>query len=151
MELEKLKSIIESILFMSGEPVKISRIAKIAGVENPEVENAFSLDYVKMGNYLNSLSPEIQKYVIVNRPGVPVPWPDGIPMPAQTIMFIENTKYGSPQSNYLLPKDLDKIKIEKDTIILPMKYEKDLFEDLQKRFPEGEIKKINEIWFYYVQ
>jgi len=40
MELEKLKSIIESILFMSGEPVKISRIAKIAGVENPEVENA---------------------------------------------------------------------------------------------------------------
>jgi len=119
--------------------------------ENPEVENAFSSDYVKMGNYLNSLSPEIQKYVIVNRPGVPVPWPDGIPMPAQTIMFIENTKYGSPQSNYLLPKDLDKIKIEKDTIILPMKYEKDLFEDLQKRFPEGEIKKINEIWFYHVQ
>jgi len=51
----------------------------------------------------------------------------------------------------LLQEDLDKIKIEKDTIILPMKYEKDLFEDLQKRFPEGEIKKINEIWFYYVQ
>jgi 4-amino-4-deoxy-L-arabinose transferase-like glycosyltransferase len=119
--------------------------------KNSEVENAFSSDYVKMGNYLNSLPPETQKYVIVNRPGVPVSWPNGIPMPAQTIMFIENTKYGSPQSNYLLPKDLDKIKIEKDTIILPMKYEKDLFEDLQKRFPEGEIKKINEIWFYHVQ
>lgn len=40
MEIEKIKSIIESILFVSGEPVKISRIAKIAGVEIPEVENA---------------------------------------------------------------------------------------------------------------
>jgi segregation and condensation protein B len=40
MDQNKLKSIIESVLFISGEPVKISRIAKIAGVEKPEVENA---------------------------------------------------------------------------------------------------------------
>ena len=40
MEQEKLKSIIESILFVSGEPVKISKIAKIAGVKIPEAENA---------------------------------------------------------------------------------------------------------------
>jgi segregation and condensation protein B len=43
MEQEKLKSIIESILFASGEPVKISRIAKIAGVSQPEVENALMI------------------------------------------------------------------------------------------------------------
>jgi len=40
MDIEKLKSIIESILFISGEPVKISRISKIAGAPKPEVENA---------------------------------------------------------------------------------------------------------------
>lgn len=40
MELEKLKSIIESVLFVSGEPVKISKIAKITGASKPEVENA---------------------------------------------------------------------------------------------------------------
>ena len=40
MEQDKLKSIIESILFVSGEPVKISRMAKIAGAPKPEVENA---------------------------------------------------------------------------------------------------------------
>jgi len=40
MELEKLKSQIESILFISGEPVKIARIAKITGAAKPEVENA---------------------------------------------------------------------------------------------------------------
>lgn len=40
MEIEKLKSIAESVLFISGEPVKIARIAKISGAAVPEVENA---------------------------------------------------------------------------------------------------------------
>ncbi len=40
MDLEKLKSVIESILFISGEPVKISRIVKITGASQSEVENA---------------------------------------------------------------------------------------------------------------
>lgn len=40
MDLNKLKSIIESILFVSGEPVKISKIAKITGAPKPEIENA---------------------------------------------------------------------------------------------------------------
>lgn len=40
MEPAKLKSAIESILFVSGEPVKISRIVKITSVPRPVVENA---------------------------------------------------------------------------------------------------------------
>jgi len=40
MNLDKLKSVIESILFISGEPIKISRMAKISGAKIPEVENA---------------------------------------------------------------------------------------------------------------
>jgi segregation and condensation protein B len=40
MNPDKLKSIIESILFVSGEPVKISRLAKITGASKPEIENA---------------------------------------------------------------------------------------------------------------
>lgn len=40
METNKLKSIVESLLFMSGEPIKVSRLAKIAGVSRSEVENA---------------------------------------------------------------------------------------------------------------
>ncbi|MFA6383244.1 MAG: SMC-Scp complex subunit ScpB [Parcubacteria group bacterium] len=40
MDSDKLKSEIESILFISGEPVKISRIAKITGAKKPEIENA---------------------------------------------------------------------------------------------------------------
>jgi segregation and condensation protein B len=40
MDINKLKSIIESILFITGEPVKISKIAKVTGAPKPEIENA---------------------------------------------------------------------------------------------------------------
>lgn len=39
MEEEKLKSAIESILFVSGEPVSMAKIAKITEASVPEVEN----------------------------------------------------------------------------------------------------------------
>ncbi|MDI6602758.1 MAG: glycosyltransferase family 39 protein [Patescibacteria group bacterium] len=133
--------------------------------QNPEVKNAFSEDYVKIGNYLNSLSAEIQKYVIVNRPGVPVSWFDGIPMPAQTVMFIENTKYEKPQSIYLLPENLDRIKIDydpsttlsaegqasKNTVIVPIGEDKELFKKVSERFPQGKLKKITEIFVYEIK
>jgi len=41
--MEKIKSAIESILFVSGEPVNVSRIAKITGTDKPTVENAVML------------------------------------------------------------------------------------------------------------
>lgn len=43
MEVEKIKSIIESILFVSGEPVKLGKLAKVIGVSKAEAENAIGL------------------------------------------------------------------------------------------------------------
>lgn len=43
MELNKLKSIIESLLFISGEPVAISKLVKAASAPKPEVENALMM------------------------------------------------------------------------------------------------------------
>jgi len=43
MDIDKLKSQIESILFLSGEAVKISRIVKITGATKSEVENALMM------------------------------------------------------------------------------------------------------------
>ncbi|MCJ7786730.1 hypothetical protein MUP06_00740, partial [Patescibacteria group bacterium] len=119
--------------------------------KHPEVRNAFSADYVEIGNFLNSLPAETQKYVIVNQPGVPVPWPDGIPVPAQTIMFIENAKFGSPQSTYLLPEDLNQIKINnRKAVIIAMRYDEGLFAKIQQKFPEGEIQEKDGTWIYRV-
>ena len=116
--------------------------------KNPEVENAFSKNFVEIGNYLNSLPEDIQKYVIVNQGGVPVPFPDGIPVSAQTLIFIERTKFIQTKSVYLLPKNLEQIKINKRTIIVPLYYDEDLFQKLYLQFPNGELQEKQGVWIY---
>ena len=118
--------------------------------ENPGVEGAFSKNYVKLGNYLNSLPDDIKKYVIVNQSGVPVPWPDGIPMPAQTSIFMERIKFGQVRSTYFLPEDLNQIKINKETVIVPLQYDEALFNRLYQKFPGGEIQESDGIWIYKI-
>ncbi|MEK7160643.1 MAG: hypothetical protein AAB724_01300, partial [Patescibacteria group bacterium] len=65
--------------------------------QNPEVKDAFTQRFVNQGRYLSSLPSEIKKVVLVNEDGVPVPYPNGLPMPAQTIIFLNqktaNLKY----------------------------------------------------------
>ncbi len=79
----------------------------------PKVQtyDAFSGRYLELGRYFNSLSPGIQKYVIINADGVDV---RGLPMPSQTIMFITDTFLPKNQKEknitYLLPGQIDSIK-----------------------------------------
>jgi hypothetical protein len=119
--------------------------------KRPEVKSEFTSEYLEMGNYLNSLPKEFKKYVIVNRAGIPVSWADGIPMPAQSIIFLEISKYKKIQSNFLLPENLEKIKIEKKGVILPMAFDERIFNKLKEKFPKGEMKKINDFWAYEVR
>lgn len=96
----------------------------VSWAKNPNVEGAFTKNYAEIGEYLNSLPDDIKKYVIINEAGVPVPFPDGMPMPAQTPMFIERIKYGKVRATYLLPDELDKIKDKENAVIIYMKPEK---------------------------
>lgn len=127
----------------------------ISWAKNPNVEGAFTKKFAEIGYYLNSLPQNTQKYVIVNEAGVPVPWPDGIPMPAQTPMFIESIKSGQPKAIYLKPQDLDKIQMpivfKGEIVIVPMKYDENLLKELETKFPQGQIKKINEISVYEIK
>jgi len=116
-----------------------------------ETKNSFSYDYLKIGNYLNSLPEQTQKIIIVNTSGVPVPYPDGLPMPTQSIMFIENAEYGRIRSFYILEKDLDKIKIEEPTVIIPMQYNEELFQKITTLFPQGIIINENGVITYAIQ
>lgn len=108
--------------------------------KHPDLKAAFSQDFVEMGNYLNSLPQNYQKYVVVNIPGVPVPFPNGIPMPAQTLIFIERSKYGKTQSYYLLPDELEKIKIEKIGVILVMARDENLTKRILEKFQFAKVK-----------
>jgi hypothetical protein len=66
-------------------------------------------------------------------------------------MFFEISKYGKIKSKYLLPEDIEKIKIEKRGVILPMSFDEKIFEKLKEKFPEGQIKKVNEFCVFEVQ
>jgi 4-amino-4-deoxy-L-arabinose transferase-like glycosyltransferase len=81
--------------------------------QNPNVSGAFTQNYVDMGNMINSLPKDQIKYVVVEAGGVPV---RGIPMPAQTVMYITNS--------FTLKDQLDK----NIHYLLPGQ-EKDIYED----------------------
>ena len=85
----------------------------IRWAQNPDTYFAFSTDLRHLGEYLNTLSPEIKKYVIVNLDGVEV---RGLPMPAQTVIFLTNTftekERNKKNIEYLTANDLqDKLKV----------------------------------------
>jgi hypothetical protein len=70
------------------------------------VPEAFNADYLAIGRELNALPAATPKYVVVDATGVLV---RGIPMPAQTVMFITDTFQPEDQVakniHYLLPDE----------------------------------------------
>lgn len=120
---------------------------------NKEVKGAFCQRLVEIGNYLNSFPNNVLVYVIVNESGVPVPYPDGIPMPAQTLMFTEKKKFGHQRAIYLKPSDIEKINTDNQkTAIVIMKYDKGLIYTLEEKFPAGKIYQETQqnIWSYLI-
>lgn len=62
--------------------------------ENANTADWFNQSYVDLANRLNSMSPQVKKYVLLNTQDGPV---NGLPIPAQTIMFVTNTQSNSRQ------------------------------------------------------
>lgn len=56
--------------------------------QNPNVQNAFAANYVEIGREMRALPDTSPKTVVVNAGGVSV---RGIPMPAQTVMFMTDS------------------------------------------------------------
>ncbi len=81
------------------------------------VPGAFAQNYVDVGRALNDLPTSTPKYVFVDAGGVLV---KGIPMPAETTMFITNTFLPEGQAvkniHYVLPADESKISIDKNLV-----------------------------------
>ncbi len=87
--------------------------------KNPNTAGAFSQNYVDIGRQLNALPKETPKYLIVKSSGVLV---RGIPMPAETVMFITDTFTSEKQKEknifYILPEQVNKIPQNSYTVIL---------------------------------
>lgn len=116
---------------------------------NPEVYGAFSQNYADIGNYLNTLSDDVEKYVVVNNSGVIV---DGVPVAAQTPMFIEKTKFGKIRAKYIMPDQIKEIKInpEKQAIIIFMSYDDNLALESMVLFPRGDFYNLESFWIYAI-
>jgi len=84
----------------------------------PEIQDAFSKKYADLGNYLNFLPQNLDKFVIINAGGTDV---RGLPMPSQTVMFITETFLPQWQKEknlrYILPQDLSEIHCENSCVI----------------------------------
>jgi 4-amino-4-deoxy-L-arabinose transferase-like glycosyltransferase len=82
----------------------------IIWAQNPNVPGAFSANYVAIGDQMNALPQSTPKYVVVNAGGVLA---RGIPVPAETVMFVTDSFTTSTQlSNhiiYLLPDQTNQI------------------------------------------
>ena len=120
--------------------------------ENSEVKGAFSNDYVKIGKYLNNVDSRIQKYVIVNSPGTPVSYMGNIPMPAQTVRFIEMTEFYNPWAIYVLPEKLEEIRIAKSLrgVVVFMQYDEKIMLELWGLFPKGRFIEKDGFWIYEI-
>lgn len=111
---------------------------------NPNIKGAFTQQFLDEANYLKSLPTNIKKYVIVNENGVPVPYPDGIPMPAETIKFID---YNNPEITYLKKDQFNGLlsqNLQAPFLILPMAYDENLFSQIKQKYPAGKIENLNE-------
>lgn len=105
---------------------------------SPQVYFAFAADSAELGRDLNLLSKELPKYVVVNAVGVEV---RGIPMPAQTVMFISDTfRPERQQEKNIFYLRADKIPYEElrkkeNLAVALLEFEPSLRAEIQKNIP----------------
>ena len=92
------------VLFMLSLGIAEYQKYFIQWANQPVVYDSFNGHYTEIANEINRLPQSVKKYVIVEADGVRV---NGIPMPAQPVMFITNTFTSAKQQTknvfYLLP------------------------------------------------
>jgi 4-amino-4-deoxy-L-arabinose transferase-like glycosyltransferase len=122
--------------------------------KQPAVEDSFAKNFVEIGEYLNNLPKTTNNYVIVNQSGVLVPVEQNgkikdIPMPSQTIVFVRAFEHEENKpTQYLLPEEIDTLKLNKDSVVIPLQYDIGLFRKLKNKFPQGQTKFENNIFLF---
>lgn len=127
---------------------------------NTEVEGAFSRPDLKIGEYFNEIPKDVDKYLIVNRGGVLVSYPESVildasteallPMSAQTVLFIQQTKQVPPQNTkYILPDEIPE-NISNVSVFIPLEASENIKEKLRKTYPGGLEAEFEYFWVYHV-
>ncbi len=105
--------------------------------QNENTFYAFSENYANLGHRLASEPREIPKYIVANASGDDV---RGVPMPAQTVMFLTDTfrtfEQAAKNLYYVLPQNLAQISCDATCVIALLEYDSSIISALQKQIPE---------------
>lgn len=104
---------------------------------NPEQHGAFNENYRNIALYLNSLPAGTHKYVIANGEGREME--DGLPVSAQTIKFLSYDKDNPVE----FLRENDKLAIAKPAVVILMKHDQDVLNNLKRTYPDTEEQEIN--------
>jgi hypothetical protein len=112
---------------------------------NKHVDSVFSQYFVRMGEHLNSLPGDVDKYVIDNIDFVYKV--NGLSLQVQTIIFIEHIKFGiqGSKTHYLAQSDLQNLKINlgDKNVLIPLLCNKEVINSLMNQFLIKNIYKIH--------
>jgi len=111
---------------------------------DPLVREVFRQDLVEKAGYLKTLSPASRAYVIANGRGLPVPHPDGLPMPAQTLLFLLHDDCARPAPaiacpTFVRPEALESLEVDplRPNVFVLLKDDAPEAAWLSRRFPQG--------------
>lgn len=89
--------------------------------QSVETAQAFNQNYLGNANRINLLPRNTKKYILVNASGVSI---NGIPAPAQTIMFLTDTYTAEKQKlkniYYLTPDQFNSQKYDHKSVVIPL-------------------------------
>lgn len=129
-------------------PIYTYRTYFIYWAQTPDTYSAFTTDLYHLGVFLRDKPNGVIAYVVVNLGGTDV---RGIPMPAQTIMFVTDTFRDSERMAqhiiYVRTDQLDQIKIEKGQhVIITFLDSSDraTISPIRKRFPQFKARALSD-------
>jgi hypothetical protein len=122
---------------------------------DPFLREAFRQDLVEKARYLKSRSSASRAYVIANGRGLPAPYPDGPPMPAQTLLFLlhEDCARGAPViacPTFVRPEAIESLEVDplRPNAFVLLQDDAPEASLLSRRFPQGVWRRIGDATVY---
>ncbi len=136
------------LVLISFLPVSFSQYFIIWG-QNKEVAGAFNQSYRFLAETIKNRPQGERKIIIANENGVPVPYPDGVSVAAQSTMFLS---YPAPNQEYLKRDDWQNLRLNKNqpTSIFLLTDDNQVWQKLQKKFG-GDLKREGEIKYLTIK
>ncbi len=128
------------IMVLSSASFEINRYFSDWG-KRDEVKSSFNQSFMETGLFLNSLPGGMKKYVIKNEGELPV----------ETVTFIQRCAQKDEKTFYISPDRIKEIEAGPEkTIIVFMRKDDHLLNEVKNIFPQGKFKEENNIYTYII-